>query len=121
MNIKISDRIPCTEFIRPFYNIGYEKYFHDYFPESKFRKLENFIAFDPNFRNQDWIRFEIPYLNESDFENVMNRTKTLDIIPPMSLGYSLFQGQNGPRLFLTASVSKEETERDKIDCINPEK
>ena len=31
MNIKISDRVPCTEFIRPFYRIGYEKYFHDIF------------------------------------------------------------------------------------------
>lgn len=125
MNIKISDRIPCTEFIRPFYNIGYEKYFHDYFPESKFPKLENFIAFDPDFRDQDWIGFEIPNLKESDFENAMNHTKTLDIIPPMSLRemhrYSLFQGQNGPWLFLAASVSKEETERDKIDYINPEK
>ena len=118
MNVKISDRVPCTEFIRPFYEIGFDVYKDD-------NKIESVIAFDPDFRDQDWIRFELPSLNEEDFQNAMDNTKTLYIIPPMSLRemhrVSLFKGTNGPWLFIAASVSKEETEKNKIDYINPEK
>lgn len=124
MNVKISNRIPCTEFIRPFYSIGYEKYFHDNFPEKDFPNIESFIAFDPDFRSMDWVRFNLPSLNDKDFKNAMELTKTLQIIPPMSLRVThrvcLFHGKNGPWLYLAASVSKEETEKDKIDYINPE-
>lgn len=54
----------------------------------------------------------------------MKLTRTLQVIPPMSLRemhrVSLFNGKNGPWLFLAASVSKDETDRDKINYINPE-
>lgn len=124
MNVKISHRIPFTEFIRPFYNIGYEKYFHDNFPEKDFPHFESVIAFDPDFRDMDWVRFDLPSLEDNDLKNAMELTKTLRIIPPMSLRFThrvcLFQGKNGPWLYLAASVSKEETEKDKIDYINPE-
>lgn len=124
MNIKISDRVPCTEFIRPFYNIGYEKYFFKNFPNEGASDIESFVAFDPDFRDQDWIRFQLPSLQEEDFEAAMDHTKTLRVIPPLSLRemhrVSLFQGSNGPWLFLAASISKEETNRDKIEYINPE-
>ena len=33
---------------------------------------------------------------------------------------SLFRGLNGPWLFLAASISKDETDKDKVDYINPE-
>lgn len=124
MNVKISDRVPCTEFIRPFYNIGFEKYFYTHFPEGKNSQIESIVAFDPDFRDQDWIRFQLPSLQEEDFEYAMEHAKALKIIPPLSLRemhrVSLFQGTNGPWLFLTASVSKEEKDRDKIEYINPE-
>lgn len=121
MNINISDRVPCTEFIRPFYNIGYEKYFYKNYKQNG---IESIIAFDPDFRDQDWITFELPKFKEEDFEIAMNLTKTLSIVPPMSLRethcVSLFRGKNGPWLFLAASISKEEADKDKFDYINPE-
>lgn len=97
MNVKISDRIPCTEFIRPFYQIGFEKYFHENYDSLK---IESIIAFDPDFRDEDFIRFQLPSLTEVDFTNAMNHTSALHIIPPMSLREmhrtSLFKGLNGP-------------------------
>lgn len=60
MNIKISDRISCTEFVRPFYNIGFESYINKNFPEKAFPQIQSIVAFD--FRDMDWIRFKLPSL-----------------------------------------------------------
>lgn len=121
MNIRISARIPCTEFIRPFYSIGYEKYFSENYDEMK---IDSIIAYDPDFRDEDHIRFALPQLTGQDFADAFSHTSTLAIIPPMSLRemhrVSLFKGLNGPWLFLAASISKDETDRDKIDYIDPE-
>ena len=62
MNIDISRRIPCTEFVRPFYNVGFERYFSQNFPEEKFPQIQYFVAFNPDFRDMDWIRFKLPSL-----------------------------------------------------------
>ena len=124
MNIDVSYRVPCTEFIRPFYNVGFERYFNQNFPEEKFPQIQYFVAFNPDFRDMDWIRFQLPSLREEDFTEAMKMTKKLIVIPPMELRYmhciGLFQGKNGPCLFLAESVFNEETDRDKEANINPE-
>lgn len=54
----------------------------------------------------------------------MKLTRMLEVIPVMLLRFklciSLFQGTNGPWLYLTNSISKEEKDKDIIDYINPE-
>lgn len=121
MNVKISDRIPCTVFARPFYNIGFEKYFYDTFAEDDFPNIECIVGFDPDFRDYDWIRFELRKLEKSDFESAMKSTKMLQMISPMKLKVmhrvSIFKGKNGAFLF----VSECDSDYRFVEYINPEK
>lgn len=85
MNIRISNHVPCTDFIRPFDKNGFEKYFKDMYSERKFAEIEGFIAFDPDFKDQDWIKFELNSLQGKDLQNALTNTKSLKVVIPLSL------------------------------------
>lgn len=123
MSINISSRVPCTEFIEPFYTIGYENYFNKFIPKQLKNTIKSIVAYDPDFRDQDWIRFALPLLKEEDFQNARNICHSLFVFPTMSLREmhraALFTGKKGPYLFLAPSVSKDKEKRDTIDYINP--
>ena len=113
MSIKISDKIPCTEFSRPFYNIGYESFFHSTIENET--QIDKIIAFNPDFENYDWIRFSLPSLTEEDFKFAMRSSKELKKLSSLyDLDHvSLLKGRNCPFLFLSETEGM-------IVYINPE-
>ncbi|OHT12150.1 hypothetical protein TRFO_18140 [Tritrichomonas foetus] len=121
MNMKIDTEVPCSQFDSPYLNIGYETYFLKFIPNTE----KMVISWDPDFRGIDWITFKLPELDDSDFEDAMEETQSLAIVPPLSLREmhraSLFAGSNGAWLFLVSSASKKREDRDKMDFINPER
>lgn len=125
MDININTRIPCTEFIKPFYQIGFEDYFNNFIPEGMKDTIDSIVAFDPDFRDQDWIRFQLPSLTDEDLNSSMESTKSMSIYPTMALREihrtAIFMGKNGPCLFVAASASKDKSKKDTIDYIDPVK
>ena len=115
MNVNISSDVPCTQFSMPYYNIGYERYLKDKFEP---RNLDFIVSFDPDFRNEDWIRFELPNITQDLLNFALKETTALLIVPPLSLREMhrtcLFTGIEGSWLFIPISKN-----RDTMGYINP--
>lgn len=124
INFNINGNTPCTVYIPPFMLINTEAYLNDIFQKNHL-KDQNVTFWDPDFRGIDWLFFKYQNPTKDQITESCNNIHSLDIIPPMDLRKirrsALFQGINGPWLFINGTYGKQKDVQDNLDIINPEK
>lgn len=125
INLDINGTIPCTIYIEPFMKVSTEAYLNHIKEKNKIKGKMIATLWDPDFRGIDWIFYKYTKPTKEDIDTACENVHSLSIIPPIDLRKirrsALFQGVNGPWLFLNGTYGKKKEEQDNFDIVNPEK
>ena len=118
LNFNLRGTVPCIPYIKIYYEIGIEKYL------KKFVNQNVVVLWEPDHGAIDWVFFKLILPNEQTLKNSEENIDTFSICNPLELHQIqnpvLFEGVNGPWLFLIPSFSKDYKDKGKKLIINPE-
>ncbi|OHT01164.1 hypothetical protein TRFO_01793 [Tritrichomonas foetus] len=118
INMRLKGEVPCSEFVKVYYNIGYELYLKENIDQ------DVTVLFDPDFRNVDWIFFKFDNPTKELIEFSCDAVHSLDVLAPMDLRAvhraAFFTGSNGPWLFVSSNFGKKRDVKNQLNIINPE-